>query len=117
MGHPDRPDGKPAIASPLDLLATKLKVLHDRIEPKDYVDIEALLRTGLTVDAGIAAARALFGAQLNSIDTAKMLAWFKDGDLEQRLSEGTRRFLQLAAARFDPATPPLRLAATTLVDP
>lgn len=116
VGTPDRISGKPAIASPLDLLATKLKVLHDRIEAKDYLDVEALLRSGLTLNTGIAAAQALFGAQLNPIDTVKMLTWFRDGDLERRLSPGTRQFLEAAAADFDPATPALGLAATTLAD-
>lgn len=116
VGLPERAEGKPPIASLLDLLATKLKVLHDRIEPKDYLDIEALLRAGLTVDAGIAAARALFGHQLNPVDTAKMLAWFKDGDLERRLASTTRQFLETAAASFNPATPPMPLASTQVVD-
>ena len=115
-GTPDRISGKPAIASPLDLLATKLKVLHDRIEAKDYLDVEALLRSGLSLNAGVAAAQALFGAQLNPIDTAKLLTWFKDGDLERRLSAATRQFLEAAGANYDPATPPLRLAAATLAD-
>jgi len=46
----------------------------------------------------------------------KMLTWFRDGDLERRLSPGTRQFLEAAAADFDPATPALGLAATTLAD-
>jgi hypothetical protein len=116
VGTPDRISGKPAIASPLDLLATKLKVLHDRIEAKDYQDVEALLRSGLSLNAGVAAAQAVFGAQINPIDTVKMLTWFKDGDLERRLSAATRQFLEAAAANFDPATPPPRLAAATLAD-
>lgn len=114
VGSPDRISDKPPIASLLDLLATKLKVLHDRIEAKGYLDVEALLRAGLTLDAGIAAAQALFGTQLNPIDTVKTLTWFKDGGLERRLSATTRQFLEAAAAGFDPATPPLELAATNL---
>ncbi len=47
VGDPDKQSHRPAIASPVDLLATKLKTLHDRIEAKDYVDIEVLLRSGL----------------------------------------------------------------------
>jgi hypothetical protein len=49
VGDPDRVPGKVALASALDLLATKLKAIHDRIEPRDYLDIEALLRSGLTL--------------------------------------------------------------------
>ena len=52
VGAPARPENGIAVASPLDLLATKLKALHDRIEAKDYLDIEALLRSGLDLTAG-----------------------------------------------------------------
>ena len=116
-GTPDRISGKPAIASPLDLLATKLKVLHDRIEAKDYLDVEALLRSGLSLNAGVAAAQAVFGAAAQSDRHGE------DADLVQRRRPGaatgvpaTRQFLETAGANFDPATPPLRLAAATLAD-
>jgi hypothetical protein len=41
---PEHLDGGPWIASPVDLLATKLETLHDRVEARDYIDIETLLR-------------------------------------------------------------------------
>ncbi len=40
-------DGVLRVASLLDLLGTKLKVLLQRIEQKDYLDIEAILRSGV----------------------------------------------------------------------
>lgn len=103
VGDPDKPHDRPALASPLDLLATKLKTLHDRVEARDYLDIEVLLRSGLSLSQGIAAARALFGPTLNPLDTAKAVGWFKDGGLEQALGESTRDYLTLASATFDPA--------------
>src|SRR5438874_6912951 len=48
-------------ASLLDLAATKLKVVHDRAESKDYIDIAALLRAGLKLPEMLGAARALYG--------------------------------------------------------
>ena len=105
VGTPDTAENGITVASPLDLLATKLKALHDRIEAKDYLDIEALLRSGLALSAGIMAARALFGPGLNPLDTAKAVAWFKDGNLEQALPAATRSYLAQATRRFDPATP------------
>jgi hypothetical protein len=87
IGQPDVIDHR-AIASPIDLLATKLKTLHDRIETKDYLDIETLLKAGLTVNQGIAAAAGLFGRSLNMLDTAKAIAWFKDGGLGQITAGG-----------------------------
>lgn len=114
VGDPDRPEGGATIAAPLDLLATKLKALHDRIEAKDYLDIEALLRSGLRLNEGIGAAMALFGRALNPLDTAKAVAWFKDGGLEGALPERTRTYLAAASARFDPSTKPLPLKSDRL---
>ena len=114
VADPDRPEGGAAIAAPLDLLVTKLKALHDRIEAKDYLDIEALLRSGLTLNEGIGAAMALFGRALNPLDTAKAVAWFKDGGLESALPERTRTYLAAASAGFDPSTKPLPLKSRRL---
>lgn len=114
VGDPERVDGKMTLEAPIDLLATKLKALHDRIEPKDYLDIEVLLKSGLTLNQGIAAAASLFGRTLNPLDTAKAVGWFKDGDLEGRLPDGTRTFLAAAAARFDPRVVLVPIRSRTL---
>lgn len=114
VGDPDKPHNRPAIASPLDLLATKLKTLHDRIEARDYLDIEALLRGGLSLSSGIAAARAMFGPLLNPLDTAKAVGWFKDGGLEHALAESTRLYLEDASAKFDPAIEPVPIKSRAL---
>ena len=113
VGDPDRV-GKVRLASSLDLLATKLKAIHDRIEAKDYLDIEALLKSGLTLGQGIAAARSLFGQTLNPLDTAKAVGWFKDGGLDRKLSSSTRAFLASASAKFDPRVTPLPIRPKTL---
>jgi hypothetical protein len=114
VGVPDRVRGKVRLASSLDLLATKLKTIHDRIEAKDYLDIEALLKSGLTLSQGIAAARSLFGQMLNPLDTAKAVGWFKDGDLDRKLSSSTRAFLAGASAKFDPRVTALPIKSKTL---
>jgi len=117
VGEPDRVPGKVVLASALDLLATKLKTIHDRIEPKDYLDIEALLRSGLTLNQGFAAAMGIFGETLNPLDTAKAVAWFKDGDLDRKLSSSTRTFLTDVSAKFDPKVPRLPIKSKTLSKP
>jgi nucleotidyltransferase AbiEii toxin of type IV toxin-antitoxin system len=118
FGRVAEPDVTPVgveIASPLDLLATKLKVLLQRVEAKDYVDIEVLLRSGLRLSAGLAAASALFRGALNALDAAKAVAWFKDGDLESRLPGATRVFLVEATKSIDPAeVSPLPLVSRRL---
>ncbi len=114
VGEPDRPPGKFPIASPLDLLATKLKVLIQRIEARDYLDVEVLLRSGLTLNQGIAAAQALFPEQLNPLDVAKAVGWFKEGDLDARLPEGVKDFLAAASASFQPDVQALKLVTREL---
>jgi hypothetical protein len=114
VGDPERVDGKMTIAAPIDLFATKLKTLHDRIEPKDYLDIEVLLRSGLTLNQGVGAARALYGDSLNPLDTAKAVGWFKDGGLEGKLPAATRSFLAAASAKFDPKVGAAPIKSRTL---
>lgn len=53
-------DGVLLVASVRDLMATKLKVLFDRVEPKDYIDIAEMLARGYKLDEGINDALALF---------------------------------------------------------
>jgi Nucleotidyl transferase AbiEii toxin, Type IV TA system len=114
VGDPERVDSKMTIAAPIDLLATKLKTLHDRIEPKDYLDIEVLLKSGLTLNQGIGAARTLYGDALNPLDTAKAVGWFKDGGLENTLPAATRSFLAAASAKFDPKVIAMPIRSRTL---
>jgi Nucleotidyl transferase AbiEii toxin, Type IV TA system len=62
VGAPDiTRDGVLQVASPEDLMATKLKVILQRAEAKDYRDIAALIAAGVGLSNGLAAARALFG--------------------------------------------------------
>lgn len=64
FGRVDAPqlsdDGVLLAASVRDLMATKLKVLFDRVEPKDYIDIAEMLARGYKLDEGINDALALF---------------------------------------------------------
>jgi hypothetical protein len=68
----------------------------------------------VALDRGIAAARALFGASLNPIDTAKAVGWFEDGDLMRRLSPPTRRYLARVAAASRPGVAAARIRSRSL---
>jgi hypothetical protein len=46
-------DNKLKIASPEDLLALKLGVIQQGVEAKDSLDIHALLKSGLSLSAGL----------------------------------------------------------------
>jgi hypothetical protein len=81
-GVPDRTsDGVIEVASLLDLQATKLKVVQQRIEAKDYRDIAAILRAGIRLEDGLAAASALYAANFQPNESLKALTFFEGGDL------------------------------------
>jgi len=69
------------VASLLDLAATKLKVIQERAEAKDYRDVAALLQHGLKLPEILASARALYGGTWNAMISLKALNYFADGDL------------------------------------
>jgi len=105
VGEPVRVPGRPAIASRLDLLGTKLATVTQRIEPRDYLDIAALLASGLTINEGVAALLALYGNRASGLQSVKTIAWFKDGGLDTLLPADVKERLVLAAAQYDPHTP------------
>ena len=96
-------DGVAEVASLDDLLAHKLKVILQRAEKKDYADIVAILRAGIPLARGLAAARLFYGAAFQPAESLKALTFFKDGDLH-RLPREDRRVLIAAAASFDDLT-------------
>lgn len=69
------------VASLLDLYGTKLKVILQRVEVKDYRDIVALIQSGLSLGRGLGAARAIFGKQFQAAEAIKALTYFEGGDL------------------------------------
>jgi Nucleotidyl transferase AbiEii toxin, Type IV TA system len=75
-------DGVAQVASPEDLLGTKLKVILQRVEAKDYFDIAAILESGTSLALGLGAARALFGPAFQPSECLKALVYFEGGDLE-----------------------------------
>jgi hypothetical protein len=100
---PDTVEGMPGlrIASPLDLAATKVKVVQDRAESKDYLDISHLLEHGIGLAEALGAARAVYGPTFNPLPSLKALCYFGDGDLVS-LSHDVRARLAEAVSRVDP---------------
>jgi len=89
------------VASLLDLAATKVKVVQDRAEAKDYLDIAKLLEEGLNIGEVLGAAVAVYGGGFNPLLSLKALSYFADGDLSS-LSKELRSRLTGAVARVDP---------------
>jgi Nucleotidyl transferase AbiEii toxin, Type IV TA system len=85
-----------SIASLGDLMAAKLKVLWQRAEAKDYVDVAAMIRANFSLEYGLGCAAALYGVQFNPAIVLKALTYFEDGDLPM-LAPGVRRLLVEAA--------------------
>jgi hypothetical protein len=113
VGAPDVCDNSVVVASPLDLLGTKLKAMQQRAEAKDYNDVDALLALGLTLETGIAAAQALY-PELNPTWTAKTVGWFAEGNIDAELSKAVKKRLASASGAWKPSARKARLRAKTL---
>lgn len=105
-------DGAVQVASLDDLMAHKLKVILQRSEKKDYQDIAAMIRAGVAVNHGLAAARLFFGKAFQPMECLKALTYFRDGDLD-RLSGADRQTLT-EAAKSVRALPRLELRSKRL---
>lgn len=82
VGHPQfTTDRVLVVASTEDLMATKLKVILQRAEAKDYRDIAAMVHAGASVASGLAAASALYGVNFQPSESLKALTYFGEGDL------------------------------------
>jgi hypothetical protein len=83
IGEPDFTDDSVLqVASFDDLMATKVKVVLQRAEAKDYRDIVAMVNAGVSLSRGLASARLLFGPNFQPSESLKALVYFNDGDLK-----------------------------------
>lgn len=97
VGEPDITDDLILeVASYEDLMATKLKVLLQRVEKKDYCDIAAMIRAGVSLSQGLASARQLFGQEFQPSEALKALTYFKGGDLNELNDEDKRTLFNAA---------------------
>ena len=85
-------DGVLMVASLADLMATKLKVVLQRAEVRDYRDIAAMLKAGASLPPGLAAAREIFGPGFQPSESLKALVYYGDGELHT-LSESEKTTL------------------------
>lgn len=83
VGSPDvSSDGVLHVASLDDLMATKLKVLLQRVEAKDYRDVAAMVNADVSLARGLAGARQLYGGAFQPSESLKALVYFEGGDLD-----------------------------------
>lgn len=113
VGNPDPTDhGVLQVASLDDLMATKLKVILQRVEAKDYRDIAAMLRAGVDLSPGLAAACQLFGHTFQPSESLKALTWFQGGDLYSLSMEDRSLLIETASGGRE--LPQCALVASTL---
>jgi predicted short-subunit dehydrogenase-like oxidoreductase (DUF2520 family) len=62
-------------------MATKLKVVLQRAEAKDYRDISTMLQRSVSLAKGLASASVLFAPTFQPSESLKALVYFEDGDL------------------------------------
>ncbi len=103
------------VASMPDLMATKLKVLMQRTEAKDYLDLAAMIDAGVNLAHGLAAARQLFGPPFQPSQALKAMGYFHGADVEN-LPVNTRRTLVNAVAAVDDL-PTVSIVSGSLTNP
>jgi len=101
-----------SVASLDDLMATKVKTIIQRVSEKDYLDIAAMIKAGVSLAKGLAAARQMFGPAFQPGISLKTMIYFEGEDLQTLPSE-TRKILLEAVARVV-ELPEVRLISRTL---
>jgi nucleotidyltransferase AbiEii toxin of type IV toxin-antitoxin system len=84
------------VASPEDLLATKLKAILDRAEAKDYRDISVMLSAGISLEKALGAFAKMYGKDPGL--PLRAIGFFRDGDLPS-LPKSDRDILRQARDR------------------
>lgn len=99
LEEPEKPeDRKIKVAGFKDIGATKVKVLPERAEEKDYIDVAALLEHGEKLEMLLGAAQAVYGEVFNPVLAVKALTYF--GDVP-RLPQKTQERIRQAALGVD----------------
>lgn len=97
VGEPElAEDGTLSVASLDDLMATKVKVVLQRNEAKDYKDIAVMIRSGVSLAKGLASARVLYGPSFQPGESLKALTYFEGGDLDTLTREERETLIQMA---------------------
>jgi hypothetical protein len=88
------------IASLLDLAGMMVSVFQKRAQIKDYIDIDALIASGIGLSTVLSAGAVIYGSQFNPLIALKALAWFGDGNLS-KLPAATKARLEAAVRAVD----------------
>ena len=115
VGEPDfTDDGVLQVASFDDLMATKVKVVLQRAEAKDYRDVAAMVNAGVSLSRGLASARQLYGPNFQPSESLKALVYFNDGDLKTLTADEKRTLVDAVKLVRDLPDVPLRSRSLSL---
>ena len=115
VGAPERTeDAVLWVASLDDLMAHKLKVVHDRAEGRDYQDIGVMLVHGQSLAHGLAAMEALFGSHVPAMITLKALTFFDDVNEAWRLTDQMKTAMLKASRQLRQHIDPVEIASRSL---
>lgn len=113
VGKPEMTeDGVLQVASLDDLMVTKVKVILQRIEAKDYQDIAALIRADVSLVKGLAAACAIYGHEFQPSEALKALVYFEGGDLHNLSRNDKEALIKAVSAVRD--LPPVVIVSHSL---
>lgn len=91
-------DNQLKIASLKDLFASKLNTIQHRAECKDYIDIDAIIKSGLSLAVGLGCAIAVFGKSFDPASSLRALCSYRDGNLNELKKEIKNHLSSCAAA-------------------
>ena len=115
VGTPDMTeDSVLSVASLDDLIAHKLKVVHDRAEGRDYQDIAVMLAHGQSLARGLAAMETLFGSHVPAMITLKSLTFFDDVNEPWRLTRQMKSMILSATRQLRPQSDPVEITSYRL---
>lgn len=95
-------------------MATKVKVVLQRVEAKDYHDVAAMVTAGVSLAKGLSSARQLYGSAFQPSEALKALVYFEGGDLHTVSAPERQTLINAVSAVRE--LPEVSLAAKTLAD-
>ncbi len=89
-------ENKLQIASLADLFGTKLNTIQHRAECKDYMDIDALIQSGISLEKGLNYAKRIYGNIFDPATSLRALCSYRDGDLPELSLSIKKRLIEAA---------------------
>lgn len=103
------------VAALIDLAGMKAAVVTQRAELRDYLDIHALLKSGIPLAEMLAAGAVIYGGQFNALLSLKAIAYHEDptlADLPRTVRHDLAEAVKVADPRALPVLNPVRTRGT-----